>query len=62
MNHPETALVNCHCPYCGEPISLVVEPLAEHQDYIEDCEVCCRPMVVSLCPIGSVILLREDDA
>lgn len=34
------------CPYCGEPIELLVEPDAEGQHYIEDCQVCCRPIQV----------------
>jgi hypothetical protein len=32
------------CPYCGSSISIVVDPTVERQDYIEDCEVCCRPI------------------
>lgn len=32
------------CPYCNERIELLVEPSTEAQDYIEDCQVCCRPI------------------
>ncbi|MFC1696683.1 CPXCG motif-containing cysteine-rich protein [Pseudomonadota bacterium] len=32
------------CPYCGEVISILVDGSVEEQQYIEDCEVCCRPM------------------
>jgi hypothetical protein len=32
------------CPYCGERISMLVDPSEAGQDYIEDCEVCCRPI------------------
>ena len=35
-----------HCPYCGEPIELVIDASAGNQEYIEDCFVCCRPIVV----------------
>lgn len=50
------------CPYCGEPIQLIIEPIEEEQQtYIEDCEVCCRPMVVQLSSNGDVWLRREDD-
>ena len=38
----------CHCPYCAEPISLVVDTSAGSQTYIEDCQVCCQPMQVTL--------------
>ena len=36
------------CPYCGEPISLVLDASAGAQTYIEDCAVCCRPITVIL--------------
>lgn len=32
------------CPYCGETIEILVDPSEEHQSYIEDCQVCCRPI------------------
>lgn len=32
------------CPYCGELITLLVDASVEDQQYIEDCQVCCRPM------------------
>lgn len=36
----------CSCPFCGEPITIVVDFSAGSQTYIEDCQVCCRPMGV----------------
>ncbi|MGH1440819.1 MAG: CPXCG motif-containing cysteine-rich protein [Cellvibrionaceae bacterium] len=39
----------CHCPYCGELIELVIDAsMGEQQQYIEDCFVCCRPIVLSV--------------
>ena len=38
----------CFCPYCAEPISLVVDSSAGSQSYIEDCQVCCQPMEITL--------------
>jgi len=35
-----------NCPHCGESIELVIDASVEAQDYVEDCEVCCRPIVV----------------
>lgn len=32
------------CPYCGELITILVDVSAGSQDYIEDCQVCCRPI------------------
>lgn len=36
-----------HCPYCGEPSELLLDPGGgADQAYVEDCEVCCRPWSV----------------
>ena len=35
------------CPYCWEKISMVLDSSEEESEYIEDCEVCCRPIEVS---------------
>lgn len=32
------------CPYCGESFIVLVDCSEADQDYIEDCEVCCRPI------------------
>ncbi len=32
------------CPYCGERIDVLIDPSAGAQDYVEDCQVCCRPI------------------
>jgi len=34
------------CPHCGEPLEILVDLSQPRQDYVEDCEVCCRPMRV----------------
>ena len=34
------------CPFCWERISMLIDLSVEHQSFIEDCEVCCRPMEV----------------
>ncbi len=36
------------CPYCGEPITLLIDTSCAEQFYVEDCEVCCQPMVVNV--------------
>jgi hypothetical protein len=33
-----------HCPFCGEPIVVLVDTSVPRQEYIEDCQVCCRPI------------------
>ena len=36
------------CPYCGESIELLIDASAGDQQYIEDCQVCCRPISISV--------------
>ena len=54
------------CPYCGETIELLVDVSTGDQRYIEDCQVCCRPItvVVSIDDAGepSVVAMAEDEA
>jgi hypothetical protein len=38
--------VDISCPYCGEVISILVDGSVEKQQYIEDCQVCCQPIVI----------------
>jgi hypothetical protein len=35
------------CPHCWETISLTLDLSVPEQSYIEDCPVCCKPMMVS---------------
>jgi hypothetical protein len=32
------------CPYCGEVIDVLIDSTDLGQQYIEDCQVCCRPI------------------
>ncbi|WP_117883056.1 CPXCG motif-containing cysteine-rich protein [Aureibaculum luteum] len=34
------------CPYCWEEISMLLDSSITNTTYIEDCEVCCRPIEV----------------
>lgn len=37
------------CPWCGEAVDIVVDPGGgTHQQYVEDCQVCCRPWRVTV--------------
>lgn len=57
--------VALRCPYCGEPITLLVDWSAGAQHYVEDCEVCCRPIELDLLPdadgAGRVGARRGDE-
>jgi hypothetical protein len=53
------------CPYCGERIEVEIDCSAGSQDYIEDCQVCCRPMVVRVVidadRLPHVAVFRDDE-
>jgi hypothetical protein len=54
------------CPYCGQAVELVVDTGGgSHQEYIEDCEVCCRPWRVQVLAgedgFPDVVVSRLDD-
>ena len=37
------------CPYCGESVELNIDGGGGvHQEYVEDCPVCCHPNVLSV--------------
>jgi hypothetical protein len=45
------------CPACGEEIALEVDTMGgRRQSYVEDCAVCCRPMLVEVrCEPGEIL-------
>lgn len=53
------------CPYCGEINEIALDPgSGSRQEYVEDCQVCCRPwrVVVSYLRDGNanVSIEMED--
>ena len=37
------------CPYCGEGSTIALDPGGgEAQDYVEDCQICCQPLQISV--------------
>ncbi len=36
------------CPYCGEAIEILIDASVPEQQYIEDCQVCCRPITLNV--------------
>ena len=55
-----------HCPYCGESGTVLVDPVGGgHQQYVQDCEVCCRPweVTVRVMSHGMVAVeVKQEDA
>ncbi len=54
------------CPYCGETFETTVDSSGGDQTYIEDCQVCCRPIVFRLTidadgRLAGIETRREDE-
>lgn len=45
--------IDVDCPYCAEVFTVRVDLSAGAQTYIEDCQVCCQPISMS-------VLLMDD--
>ncbi len=40
--------VAIECPHCGETFTLAIDASEGSAEFTVDCEVCCRPMTVSV--------------
>ncbi len=36
-----------NCPHCAQKISMLIDLSVPTQNYVEDCEICCRPIEIS---------------
>ena len=36
------------CPYCGEAIEVLIDHQEAGHQYIEDCQVCCKPIMFNV--------------
>lgn len=63
MNELES--LKSDCPYCGESIELIIDCSETHQNYVEDCQVCCQPIIVTATISGdeyiNLTLNRENE-
>lgn len=62
MREPDEIVIDC--PYCGEPLDVLVDTSSGPQQYYEDCSVCCRPIlfILSEDAAGELILdIKRDD-
>jgi Cysteine-rich CPXCG len=61
-----TSLHNVQCPYCGETFETEIDASGGSQEYVEDCYVCCKPIVfrIEVGPNGELTSIeaeREND-
>lgn len=62
--HRELEDRQIECPYCGESIEIFLDHSVSAQSYVEDCQVCCRPIDISFSvePDGEVLLRATTDS
>ena len=46
MSALDSVLVQC--PYCWETLEISVDPSVAEQEYVEDCQVCCHTIVLTV--------------
>jgi transcription elongation factor Elf1 len=52
-----------HCPYCAEPISMLLDLSVPAQSFVEDCENCCHPIQITYAvEDGAVIAFSAERA
>ena len=45
-NYLTTSIIDC--PYCGETLEVLIDSSSGNQHYVEDCQVCCSPIELSV--------------
>jgi hypothetical protein len=50
------------CPYCWESIEINVDLSVEAQQQVEDCSVCCRPIVIRYRAEGGELVALDATA
>jgi len=60
-----TQFTSVQCPYCGEPFDTLLDLSAGSASYIEDCQICCRPIELGVAvavngELESVSVRRTD--
>ncbi len=55
--------ITISCPYCGEIISVLLDEQEVGSEYIEDCQVCCKPIVMSVYhdATGALSVVAKDE-
>jgi hypothetical protein len=45
---PVLHFLDAHCPCCGELLELTVDCSGGDRQYVEDCQICCAPILIDL--------------
>lgn len=50
------------CPHCWQTITMLLDLSVARQKYVEDCEVCCRPILIAYESDGEDVTSFEAQA
>ncbi len=50
------------CPHCAAWVSVLLDPTVTAQQYVEDCEVCCRPIELAYESDGEAVTAFRAEA
>ena len=61
MQSLEEQLISC--PYCGEQLEVLIDQQEVGHEYVEDCQVCCKPIIVSVTSdsMGNLFVSVRDE-
>ena len=49
------------CPYCGVILNIPVDTSDSGEEYIEDCQVCCCPIIMTIASDGHTVDVRTEN-
>jgi hypothetical protein len=53
---------NISCPFCGQSFEISIDTSVPEQQFVTDCEICCRPFqVIAVCEPGEILSLDVLD-
>jgi len=51
-----------NCPHCAQKISMLIDLSVPAQIYVEDCEICCRPIEISYQVCDDDVIIFEANS
>ena len=49
------------CPWCGESFTSFFDYSAGSTSYVEDCQVCCRPIIMTVASDSNDVVVRGEN-
>lgn len=59
---PGLAAAHIQCPHCWETFETTIDCSVDEQSYVEDCYVCCRPILFHVSSVDGQLLAVQVEA